>query len=214
MKTVIYLVRHGQSMANLLNKFAGHSDFPLSEKGVKQAELTANYFTKINVDAVYSSDLIRAYNTAKAIADKKGLTVIKNVNLREIHCGVWESADYDDITNKYDKEFSVWQNDIWNFQITGGESTKSLFERINNEIINISEKHKGQAVILGTHAMAIRTFCGQFIAKDISLLQTVPWASNASVTTLEYENGKFNLITYGFDGHLGDFSTSFNPTKT
>lgn len=207
MKTVIYLVRHGQSVANQLNKFCGVTDFPLSKLGKRQAEITADYLSRKPVDVVYSSDLSRAFYTAKAIADKKGLSVIKDKAFREMHCGVWEDMVFDELVKKYSVEFSVWQNDIGNFACPNGESAKDVQKRLTDAMKRIAEKHKGQTVCIASHAMAIRTFCGTLDGKSLSKLKNFPWPSNASVTTLEYENSRFKLITYSYDEHLADMIT-------
>ncbi len=207
MKTVVYLIRHGQSMANELNKFAGHTDFPLSELGVKQAECSAQYFNDIKVDAVYSSDLLRAFSTVKVIADKKGLEVVPTNQLREMHCGVWEGVDFDLVVKDYADSFEVWQNDIWSLKCEKGESTVEVYERVDSEIKRIAEKHKGQTVVLGAHALVIRAFCGQFVVDDMKMLCEVPWPTNASVTKLEYEDGKFSLLNYSYDEHIKDLLT-------
>lgn len=202
MKTIIYLIRHGQSMANEMNKFAGYTDFPLSKLGEKQAARTAEYFNDIMVDAVYSSDLARAFDTVKVIADKKGLQVIPSRALREMHCGVWEGVDFDIVTTKYAETFNVWKDDIWSLQCEGGESTPEVFKRVDDEVRRIANKHIGETVVLGAHALVVRIFCGQFMVNDLKKLQEVPWPTNASVTKLEYENGEFRVVTYSFDEHL------------
>ena len=76
MKTKIYLVRHGQSEGNLHDQFIGHTDIALTELGRRQAEMAAVYLESIHLDAIYSSDLQRAYDTACATAKRKGLPVV------------------------------------------------------------------------------------------------------------------------------------------
>ena len=78
MATTLIIVRHGESEANGSKRFAGHLDIPLSAKGLKQAELTAGYIKEnYHVDAVYASDLQRAYHTALPIAQAFDLEVTK-----------------------------------------------------------------------------------------------------------------------------------------
>ena len=74
--TRIILIRHGQSIANFIGKFAGHSDFDLTELGHRQAELAAGYLLKNEkIDKIYASDLLRAYNTAVPTAKALGLEI-------------------------------------------------------------------------------------------------------------------------------------------
>ena len=96
--TRILLVRHGESAANGKGFFAGHLDIDLSELGYRQAESTANYIAeKYNVDAVYSSDLMRASHTAEVIAKKIGISIQTNENLREIFAGDWQGLTFDEL---------------------------------------------------------------------------------------------------------------------
>ena len=71
MSTELYLIRHGQSLGNFERRFLGHTDLDLTPLGYKQAQCAAAFFKDIKIDAVYSSDLLRAFNTAKAVADEK-----------------------------------------------------------------------------------------------------------------------------------------------
>ena len=73
MTTTFYLIRHGESLANAQNRLCGHADWDLTERGREQAKRTAQLLADIPVDVVLSSDLLRAYHTAQAVAELKGL---------------------------------------------------------------------------------------------------------------------------------------------
>ena len=82
--TTLLLIRHGQSVANLENVFGGHLDKPLTELGLRQAQLTADFIKEnFAVDAVYASDLMRAYVTGQTTAERFGLTAIPDRQLRD-----------------------------------------------------------------------------------------------------------------------------------
>ena len=99
--TRLIITRHGQSIANAECRFAGHSDFDLSPIGHTQAALAAEYISKtFKIDCIYSSDLLRAYNTALPTAKALGLEVIKTQELREIYVGKWEGHTTDEIAEK------------------------------------------------------------------------------------------------------------------
>ena len=76
--THVYFIRHGQSEGNLKHLFLGHTDLDLTDLGRKQAERVGDFFKDIHVDAIYSSDLLRAYHTACPVAKAKGLEIIKS----------------------------------------------------------------------------------------------------------------------------------------
>ena len=106
-KTTILLVRHGESMGNVLKLFTGHSGYPLSDLGHTQAARTAEYIhANYQVDAVYSSDLPRAFQTAEHIAKAFKLPVITHAGLREIYAGDWENERF------FCKEFTLLQGTL------------------------------------------------------------------------------------------------------
>ena len=107
--TRLIITRHGQSIANAQLRFAGHSDFDLSETGHTQAALVAKYLCEnLHIDAIYSSDLLRAYNTALPTARALGMDIIPSTALREIFAGEWEGHTTDEIAAYYAEDFGVW----------------------------------------------------------------------------------------------------------
>ena len=105
--TKLILIRHGQSIGNLTKRFLGHTDLDLSELGYLQANCTAEYLKNEKIDIIYSSDLIRAYNTAVPHAKIRGLDINTSIHLRENFVGEWENMFVDDIIEKWGREFFV-----------------------------------------------------------------------------------------------------------
>ena len=136
MKTTIYLVRHGQSMGNLRDQFMGHTDTPLTELGFRQAELAAEYMQSIHLDAIYSSDLQRAYNTALATAKRKNMPVTKTENMREIFGGKWETVEFPQLHKEFPEDFNTWCSDFKNCRCTGGGQSADV--RADNDLLHIS----------------------------------------------------------------------------
>jgi broad specificity phosphatase PhoE len=208
-KTRILLIRHGESEANRQKRFAGHSDFPLSEKGRLQAECTASYIAEhYKVDTVYASDLIRAYDTAQAVARLFSLPVIPERDFREIFAGEWEGMLFDEIRLRYERDFEIWTNDIGNSGCTGGEKVCALQRRVLDAIYRIAEGNPGKTVVIGTHATPIRATECALRGHSLDQMCDVPWVSNASVTELTYENGVLCLGSVGESRHLAELSTS------
>ena len=94
--TRLYLIRHGQSAGNAEGRFGGHSPSPLSELGLHQAELTAQSLAKEKISAIYSSDLVRAMQTAEPLAKSLDLEIIATSDFRERHVGVLEGLTFDE----------------------------------------------------------------------------------------------------------------------
>lgn len=206
--TTLILVRHGQSMANLEKIYAGHTDYDLSPTGHAQTEKTAEYILEnYKVDKIYSSDLKRAYNTAKKVADKIGMEIITDKNLREIYAGNWEDVPFDELVQKYSDDYSVWLDDIGNSVCTGGESVKQLAERILKKLTEIATENDGKTVLVTFHATPIRTMQCLWSGKTLDEMKDVPWVSNASVTVVEYKDSNFELKLIGEDSHLSGMQT-------
>ena len=114
--TRLIVVRHGESMANKQCIFAGHTDVDLTKLGKKQAELVCGFLCscKYKIDKIYSSDLSRAYNTVFPAAEKLGLEIIKDENLREIYAGKWEGATFESLKENFPESYNTWMTNIQN----------------------------------------------------------------------------------------------------
>ena len=202
--TRLLFIRHGQSEFNLTRRFAGNSDAALTELGLRQAAATADYIASAyTADAVYASDLQRAFCTGKAVADRLGLPVRPHKGLREIFAGEWEGQRFDHLEAAYPETFAgLWRKDIGNSVCDGGESVAQLMQRILATVREIAEAHPGETVVLATHATPIRCmecFCQ---GKPLSYMKDIPWVTNASVTEIHYENGVFTEIVSSYSQHL------------
>ena len=213
--TRLIVTRHGQSIANAERRFAGHSDFDLSEIGKKQAVLVADYLCKnFKIDAIYSSDLLRAYNTARPTADRLGIAIIPMTSLREIRAGKWEGHTTDDIQAIYTEDFEVWKNDYANSRCTDGESTAEVYDRAYKAICKIAEENDGNTVYVSTHATLLRALCLRsqgFSAKQAGM---VPFSDNAAICIFDFEDGKLYPIKLNITEHLGDVITKVHRSFT
>ena len=95
--TEIIIIRHGETEWNKTGRFQGHSDVPLSEEGRAQAEALGKNLVVDHVDAIYASDLTRAMETAAPLAERFGLPVIPDPQLRELNFGAWEGRNFNDV---------------------------------------------------------------------------------------------------------------------
>jgi len=202
--THIYIIRHGQSEANLKNIYIGHTDYDLTPRGHDQAELVAEHFKDIPIDVIYSSDLSRAYSTALHTANAKGLTPIKNKNLREIYAGEWEDVGFDTLVEKYKDDYGVWLKDTGNARCTGGESVAEMQTRFVGEVEKLAKENIGKSIMIFTHATPIRVIKAAWDKLTLDEIKTVPWAANATVTHGVYEDGEFKMLEYGDYSFLGD----------
>ncbi len=207
--THIYIVRHGQSQGNLHDLFLGHTDMDLTDLGFEQAALTADFLEHIPIDAIYASDLSRAYHTAEVTARRKGLPVIADPELREMYAGQWEGQPFYGLKAAWPEVFSTWETDFGNSQCPGGESVQQLQSRITGAVERIAKAHPGESVCIFSHAVAIRALSAAWLGLTPNELQNHPWASNSSVTHATYKDGRFTLVEYSRDDFMGNKRTGF-----
>lgn len=206
--TRIILVRHGRSMANAENIFAGHLDVDLHETGAAQAKLTAEYIANnFKVDRVIASDLKRAFCTGKIIADRLGLDITADRGFREINAGEWDGKLFSDLPKLYPEDFRAWKTDIGNSACPGGETTRELSERIMANLDRVARENEGKTLVIASHATPIRCIGAALMYRDVHDMNKVPWATNASVTVVNFDGDKWTLEKYSEDAHLESLKT-------
>ena len=212
MKTRLILIRHGESLGNSKRIILGHTDWDLSPLGYRQAEITAAALADRRVDAIYSSDLIRAYHTVLPMASSRGLTVTTDTSLRELYVGEWEGREVHELIDTYGDLYLVdWRQHFGTFTAPGGESVVALGERIEQALARIAEKNEGKTLIIGLHAAAIRSFWGRISGiSPENLAGAYPFPTNASFSEVDFEGGEFYPVAYSCDAHLAELVTAFN----
>lgn len=204
--TTLLLIRHGQTNWNVQNfEQGGLTDTPLNEKGVAQAEMLAEKIVEIHSDIVskiYSSDLIRAYGTAKKTADafeSAGIfnpVIVTNKDLREFSWGVLEGnkipeskkQEYREYSEKLKNDFPS-RKERWNHPLVpekGVESLNQLLERARRALTEICQEHAGKKVAVFTHKKFINA-----LITDAEDMNTDPDTElpNCAVVHFLFDNG-------------------------
>lgn len=209
MKTVLYIVRHGESIGNRLKRLLGHTDLGLTELGLSQASATAEALSHIDCAKIYSSDLLRAMQTALPHAALRGIEVIPESELREIYLGEWEDRSVEEVITEYGEKFTVeWREQFGIFSAPGGESVPALAERIHSALIKIARENSGKTIFVATHAAAIRAVWGKISGiLPGDLAAALPFPSNASYSIVEYDGERLLPIAYSQDEHLVEMRT-------
>ena len=208
--TRLIITRHGQSIANAQLRFAGHSDFDLSETGHTQAALVAKYLCEnLHIDAIYSSDLVRAMHTAEPHAKLRGLEIQPSRQLRECYVGDWENVSLDEIVEKWpDLFFEGWRKNFGTFRIPGGESVQEAASRFHDEVLRIARENIGKTVLIAAHAAVIRGFWGKITkTPPEELASTYLYPTNASCSFVWYNGEELVPLEYSVDEHLSEIGT-------
>lgn len=206
--TTVIMIRHGESVANMEGRFAGHSDYDLSELGHNQAKRAGEYIKNhYKVDAVYASDLKRAFNTGLPTAENFGLSVIADEGLRELYVGEWETLHHLEVSTRYPKEFDVWMNDFANARCPGGESIRELYDRIVPHVLKIAKENDGKTIVIATHSTPVRAFECYAMGLPPERIDEAPTPVNASICVFKVESGKASVEKFNITDHIEDMIT-------
>ena len=156
-ETTIYLVRHGETDWNLEQRYQGQQDIPLNETGIKQAKFVAENLNNSSFTALYSSDLIRAQQTALEISKKVKLPIITNKALREINQGDWEGLLIKDVLVAKGEEVRAVYLNPYTVRKPGGESIAEVADRMYAYLNHLTEIHDQETIIVVSHGLAIAT---------------------------------------------------------
>jgi probable phosphoglycerate mutase len=162
-QTVLTLVRHGETSANVESVWHGSIDTPLTERGQAQAERVATYLAQehASATALYSSPLQRARNTAKPIARELKLENRVESDLSEYCLGSWEGTSYAELHNTY-KLWDKMKSDP-TFAPPGGESPTAVATRFSRVLRQLSDRHAGERIVVVTHGGALSIGLAQIL---------------------------------------------------
>jgi probable phosphoglycerate mutase len=150
MNTTLCLVRHGETPWNAERRLQGHLDIPLSDHGRAQARATAIRLEGKRFDAVYSSDLARALETARSIAGSA--TPVSLPALRERHYGSFQGLTYEEAKQSLPEAYAAFETRNPSFEFPGGgESLRAFRSRVEGAMHSFALRHAGQQVLIVTH---------------------------------------------------------------
>lgn len=198
--TTVYFVRHGQTAANAGSIMQGHTDVPLDETGLKQADVIAQRLKDFPFDVIYSSDLSRALVTAEKIAGNR--PVIVTEQLREWNLGHWQGKSLDEIRTLYHEEHQIYLADDPEFTVVDGESSREFAERAANFMQEIADKHPGKNVLCVSHG-GFLTKVFKYALKVESLPRRPRIFNTAFSCFTTRDNGKtWQLVFWNDASHL------------
>lgn len=192
--TRLYLVRHGQSAGNAEGRFGGHGPTPLSELGQQQAALTAHALFKEKINVIYSSDLLRAVQTAEPLAKLLNIEINPTKDFRERHVGVLEGLTFDEARAQYPKDYFALVNREVAHVITSGESYRQLLDRTTETLNEILRKHRGEKIAIFAHTGTICFLTLYLMGAIHRRTRNTPWlvTSNCGINRFEFR-GRNNI---------------------
>ena len=179
--TLIGLIRHGSTDWNLARLIQGQTNIPLNQQGINEVNVLAKSLQNTEWHTIYSSDLIRAHETAQIIANTLKLSVQLDASLRERNFGSLEGTDYDAARE-------ILDDPIKSAEIIGIEIIAAVRERIFNTLKQIANNHPQQKILVVTHGGVIRQFL-----KSLNPEEPL-WIGNASLTRVCFYNDQWEIL--------------------
>lgn len=185
--THLYLIRHGQSDGNAEGRFGGHGPTPLSKLGLEQAEKTAKVLAKERIAAIYTSDLLRAVQTAEPLAELLNLPIHKREAFRERNVGVLQGLTFDESKQQFPRDYYALIDRNIHHVITEGESYRHLLRRITAELRTILRDHQRDRIAIFSHTGAICFMTLHLLGAIHRGTKTTPWliTSNCGINRFE-----------------------------
>lgn len=203
----VHLIRHGESIWNRLGLVQGTRDSGLTLKGKKQANLLAERLNKCSFEAIYSSSLKRAYQTANALSAVHNLPVVIEDGLREIELGDWEGKSHQQIVSQDKENFEQWYKLPLEVRIPGAETVIEFKDRVVKTIESILSRHAQGEIAIISHGGVISVYLAWLLEMNLNKVWTIA-LKNGALTTIDFFEHWTSLIVFNDTCHLDAVSDS------
>ena len=201
--TQLIIIRHGETEWNLEGRIQGHLDSPLTETGRAQAEAIAERLQTVEVNALYSSDLGRAYTTAQFVSHKTGQVILTDKRLRELYLGKFEGLTEEDVEKRFPEAYVYLKKADPGYIYPGGESKEQFSLRVISCLEELMVKHEGEQIVVITHGGALSRLIRYTLGMPVVGSNEYK-TCNAALNVFSYENKRWQLEIWGDLSHLTD----------
>ncbi|MHB8900181.1 MAG: histidine phosphatase family protein [Thermoguttaceae bacterium] len=200
----LYLVRHGETDNNRARppRLQGRrSDEALSENGRRQAEQTGRLLSGAELSGVYSSPLLRARQTAEAIARPHRLKVVLLDELVEADVGAWEGRNWAEIERSHPHAYRAFMENAADNPYLGGETIRAVVQRSAPVLERLLAENVGRSIAVVAHNAVNRAWLTRLLGLPTAQYRSVP-QDNCGVSLIRYRNGKAKAVTVNGVFHL------------
>ena len=199
----LYIVRHGETEWNVIKRFQGQLNTPLTEKGIKKLKETGKKLENVTFEEIYTSELERTVNSAEIILNENRgyknnkLKLKKLAELNEVHFGVWQGLTYEEVFLKYPEEANNYFYNVKNYKAENvkAENLKDALERFLRGINKILSSNKSGNILVVTHGTVFEMFINHVGNNDIFDIDERTLMGNGDYKIFSYEDGKFQEET-------------------
>ncbi len=206
MTTHIILIRHGETDWNAEGRIQGHLPVPLNARGAAQAEALALHVRELAFDAIYSSDLLRARQTAEMIAELSGHEIQDDTRLREWDLGILTGMLRIEADRDQPQAAKIYRNYLVDQVIPDGESIRQRFERVTHAVADIAAQHPGQTVMVVSHGGPLGDCYRRAVGRGVEERLKVN-LFNASLNRILIDGPAWALESWGEIDHLSDIGS-------
>ena len=198
---LLYVVRHGATDWNQSGRIQGHMDIPLNETGRAQARLASIRLAVVRATALYSSDLLRAYETAQIIGRATGLEVVQTPGLREINFGVWQGLSSLQIRERDPDVYAARRTNPYDVAPAGAETWRHFYDRAMQAVRDILVATAAQRVIVVTHSGVCTVIGLHALGFDCTGKRTFD-SHNCGIHTIAVHGDTWRAVTFNDITHL------------
>lgn len=188
--TRVYLVRHGTTDWNKEEIFRGRLDCKLNETGQAEARALAEYFRDIPLQAIYSSPLSRAMETAQAVAEAKALQVVPHPEFIDIDFGEWQGLPLKEVREKYSELYRLWRERPEAIHFPGGENLARVRARAWEGLQKVVRENPDKTALILSHRVVTKVLICTVLGLDDSHFWHIKQDTTA-VNCIEYNRGFF-----------------------
>jgi len=207
----LILARHGETAWNVEKVFRGRADINLDEVGIKQAELLGKHLSNWKLEAIYSSPVKRALDTANIIARYHKIGVQIDEGLIDFDYGEWQSLPEQEVKRLYPALLNEWHNNPHKVRMPGGESLEDVRRRAIRVVNDVLSKYQG-SILLVSHRVVIKVLICSLLGLDNSHFWNIS-QDVGGITIFNYVDGRLVLTRHNDTSHvkelqktvLGDF---------
>ena len=199
--TRIIAIRHGETAWNVDTRIQGQLDITLNMTGLMQAGRVAQALADEDIDAIYASDLLRAWQTANAIAHATDSPLSANTGLRERGFGLFEGKTFAEIETLWPEESQRWRKREPDWAPPGGESLSDMRHRVQHTVSSLAQLHLGGQIVLVAHGGVMDMLYRLATGQELQAPRT--WhLGNAAINRLLWTPEGFTLVGWADTTHL------------
>jgi len=199
--TRIIAIRHGETAWNVDTRIQGQLDITLNMTGLMQAGRVAQALADEDIDAIYASDLLRAWQTANAIAHATDSPLSANTGLRERGFGLFEGKTFAEIETLWPEESQRWRKREPDWAPPGGESLADMRHRVQHTVSSLAQLHLGGQIVLVAHGGVMDMLYRLATGQELQAPRT--WhLGNAAINRLLWTPEGFTLVGWADTTHL------------